>query len=98
MMTSESTAPSSAFDPRDWLASLRAGLAVMLKVAMGGLVVIAAGILAVALAMVGMILAAVAVTYRIVSGAPEKTVQEPSADGDGMILEARRTAHGWTVE
>ena len=97
-MISESTAPSNAFDPRDWLASIRAGFAMMLKVAMGGLVVVAAGILAVALAMVGMILAAVAVTYRMVSGTPEQTVQEPSADGEGMILEARRAAHGWTVE
>ena len=97
-MTSESTAPRNSFDAREWLTSLRAGLAMILKVIMGGLVVIAAGILAVAIAMTGMILAAVAVIYRMVAGRPEDTRPSPHADGEGVILEARRTAHGWTVE
>ena len=97
-MTSETTAPSNSFDPREWLSSLRSGFAMMLKVIMGGLVVVAAGILAVALAMVGMILAAVAVSYRMVSGSPKQSEQSPSSGGEGIILEARRTAHGWTVE
>ena len=97
-MTSESTAPRNFLNANEWLASLRAGFAMFLKVVMGGMVVVAAGILAVALAMVGMILAAVAVIYRMVSGKPAPAKAQPVNNGEGVILEARRTAHGWTVE
>ena len=97
-MTNESTAPRNSFNANEWLASLRAGIEVFLKVIMGGMVVVAAGILAVAIAMTGMILAAVAVIYRMVSGKPAPAKAQPVNNGDGVILEARRTAHGWTVE
>lgn len=97
-MTSESTAPRNNLNPSEWIASLRAGLAMILKVVMGGMVVVAAGILAVAIAMTGMILASVAVIYRMVAGKPAPTKVHPVNDGEGVILEAKRTAHGWTVE
>ena len=95
-MTSETTAPNSPFDAREVLASIRVGFAMILKMVMAGLVVIAAGILAVAVAMVGLILAAVAVCYRMVAGAPNAPLAE--ADGGGIILDAKETPHGWTVE
>lgn len=95
-MTSESTAPQSPFDARELFASIRGGFAMILKLIMGGMVVVAAGILAVAVAMVGLILAAVAVGYRMVAGAPNIPATQPSADG--IILDARQTPHGWTVE
>jgi len=95
-MTSETTAPNSSFDPRELFSSLRAGFAMILKVIMGSMVVVAAGILAVSVAMVGLILAAVAVCYRMVAGVPSAPTAE--ADGNGVILEARNTPHGWTVE
>ena len=97
-MTSESTAPRTSFEAREWFASIRAGFAMVLKVIMGGMVVVAAGILAVALAMTGILLAAVAVIYRMISGKPSEPKVTAHSDGDGVILEARRTAHGWTVE
>ena len=97
-MTSDSTAPRNSLNPNEWLASLRAGFAMILKVIMGGMVVVAAGILAVAIAMTGMILAAVAVIYRMVAGKPAAAKVQPVSTGEGVILEARRTAHGWTVE
>ena len=97
-MTAETTAPNGPFSFNELIASLRNGLAVMLKLIMGGMVVVAAGILAVAVAMVGLILAAVAVGYRMVSGSPVAQGASPAAEGEGVILEARRTAHGWTVE
>jgi len=96
-MTSQTTAPNNPFDLSDLIASLRSGLAMMLKVIMGGMVVVAAGILAVAVAMVGLILAAVAVSYRFVSGERKAARTAPSEE-DSVILEARQTPHGWTVE
>ena len=96
-MTSETTAPNSSFDARELLANLRAGLAMVMKVIMGGMVVVAAGILAVAVAMVGLILTAVAVIYRMIAGKPHAT-QTVTSDEGGVILDARETPHGWTVE
>lgn len=95
-MTSESTAPNTPFDAREIMASIRAGFAMLLKVIMGGLVVIAAGILAVAVAMVGLILASAAVGYRLVSG--QQRAPTTHEHGDGIILEAKQTPRGWTVE
>lgn len=97
-MTSESTASHNSFHAREWFDSLRGGFAMILKVIMGSMVVVAAGILAVALAMTGMILAAVAVIYRMVSRKPADMKVNTHTDGEGVILEARPTAHGWTVE
>lgn len=97
-MTSETTAPNSPFDFSELIASLRGGLAMVLKVIMGGMVVIAAGILAVAVAIVGLILAAVAVSYRMVAGQKKTAPAQPASEGDGIILDARPTPHGWTVE
>jgi len=95
-MTADTTA-RPPFQASALVDTLRRGFAMMLKLIMGGMVVLAAGILAVAIAIVGMLLAAVAVVYRMVSGDRAAAPKEP-VHKDGITLDAHRTANGWTVE
>lgn len=97
-MTNETAAPNPALDAGEIFAAMRRGLAMLLKVIMGGMVVLAAGIMAVSLAMVGLILAAAAVVYRFIAGTPQAAPVQTSTDREGVILDARQTPHGWTVE
>lgn len=75
--------------------NLRAGLSFMAKVAIAGLLIVAAGILAVATAIVGLVIAGIALLLRFVGRTgPSRTWRE----SDTVTLEAHRTAHGWRVE
>ena len=73
------------------------GAKLMLAVA----VIMMAGVIAVATAAAGLAIAAVALFMRFASGPRAKTRRTSSPRGssdDGMTLEARPSARGWTVE
>ncbi|MEO0982825.1 MAG: hypothetical protein AAFX03_09265 [Pseudomonadota bacterium] len=58
--------------------------------------VLAAGVVAVAAAVTAIIMAAAAVILRLTARSKPSPATGP--DFDGVTLEARRTARGWTVE
>ena len=75
------------------------------RLALGGLAIIAAGIVAMAMAFLGVLIALAALILRLTRGgnfsahqkAAKKPSQKETAQG-GVILEARKTGEGWTVE
>lgn len=82
--------------------SVKRAIALIAAFGVGALVLMAAGVLAIATAIVGVIIAFVAMLLRF--GAWNKPVmrrQEAASSaetrGEG-VLEARRTARGWTVD
>ncbi|MEL7482560.1 MAG: hypothetical protein AAGJ29_13485 [Pseudomonadota bacterium] len=102
-MTANGTA-NTAFDPISAIgAGVYRGWRLMVRVFLGGLFVIGAGIVALATAMLGLLIALAALILRY-SGAATVQVRtararrEPTSDPDTITLDARRTARGWTVE
>jgi hypothetical protein len=94
MTLNETKMPASGFVDA-LMHNLRAGLSFMAKVAIAGLLILAAGILAVATAIVGLVIAGIALLLRFVGRTgPRRTWRE----SDTVTLEAHRTAHGWRVE
>ena len=84
-----------------FLNSFRRVIALIAAFGVGVLVLMAAGVLAITTAIVGLIIAFVAMLLR--AGAyrgAAKTVrpQAKATPGDEPVLEARRTARGWTVD
>ena len=78
------------------MTNLRAGLSFVAKLAIAGLLILAAGILAVATAVVGLVIAGIALLLRFVGRTgPRRTKWR---EGNTVTLEAHRTAHGWRVE
>ena len=73
------------------------------RLVLGGLALIAAGIVALAMTFVGVLIAIAAVISRLTRGtggsarARANRAATPETD-DVVILEARKTGHGWTVE
>ena len=102
------TANGTAKTPGGFLTALTAWfqsvLRVIGRIALGGLALLAAGILALAMTVIGVLIAMAALIFRFTKGGPQKArqAQARSADqagaDDGVILEARKTGQGWTVE
>lgn len=81
----------------------RAALGFMAKVLFAAFIIVAAGVLAVATAMVGLVIAGFAIVFRMIgNGAINRgrgrSGRHSSASEGPVTLEARRTARGWTVE
>ncbi|MCI4643248.1 MAG: hypothetical protein MRY64_00515 [Hyphomonadaceae bacterium] len=95
-MTLNETKQPAGTLPDMILLNLRAGLSFMAKVAIATLLILAAGILAVATAIVGLVIAGIALLLRFVGrGGPRRTGWRENGT---VTLEAHRTAHGWRVE
>ena len=77
--------------------NLRTGLSFMAKLAIATLLILAAGILAVATAIVGLVIASIALLLRFVGRAGPRRPNWRESNGT-VTLEAHRTAHGWRVE
>lgn len=72
------------------------------RIALGGLAIMAAGIVALAMAVLGVLIALAALIMRLTRGGASPHQRhtphaQPNQD-DGVILEARKTGQGWTVE
>lgn len=74
------------------------------RVALGGLAIVAAGIVAAAMTVLGLLIAIAAVIFRF-TGSAERARKTDRRDGSeqaagepGIVLEARKTGQGWTVE
>lgn len=67
------------------------------KVFLAVMIVLSAGLLAVATAIAGLFLAAAAIVVRL-TGSRGSRSASPRSEGGTVTLEARRTARGWTVE
>jgi len=82
-----------------FLGSVKRALALIAAFGVGALVLVAAGVVAIATAIVGVIIAFVAMLLRFgafrTSSRRASPRHEMGADG---VLEARRTARGWTVD
>lgn len=79
--------------------SIKRVIALFATFVVGALVLMAAGVVAIATAIVGLIIAFVAMfmrfgAYRRPSGRTEFEAEQ----GEGVVLEARRTARGWKVD
>ena len=73
------------------------------RVVLGGLALIAAGIVALAMTIIGVLIAIAALISRMTRGAvspvrPRAYSGASPKSEDGVVLEARKTGHGWTVE
>lgn len=83
------------------LGSLKRGLALVAAFIVGALVLFAAGVIALATAIVGVVIAFVAMLIRF--GAWNRSSGSAPAEASmnetgESVLEARRTARGWTVD
>lgn len=99
-MTINQTNPAGANPFSGLVEAARDILGFIAKLALAGLLVVVAGILAVLTAFAGLAIAGIALLMRFIGRAP---VRRPRArtkwDEPGQVtLEARQTQHGWTVE
>ncbi len=94
-MTASQTAPLGF--PQNVLELLRRAGMFLTKGLIAVMIVIMAGIIAVATAAAGVALAVAAVLMGFFGQRGGSTVQEHSEDGT-VTLEARKTPRGWTVE
>ena len=82
--------------------NFRTGLVFIAKVAIAGLLIFAAGVLAVATAVAGLVIAGIALLVGFVGRSHVSSRMRQSRrdwqDGETVTLEARNTSHGWTVE
>lgn len=102
-MTMNDTRPGTANLLETLTAKLRGGMVLVAKLGIAGLLIVAAGVLAVATAIAGLVIASIAILLRFIGRRTPLHTEARSADpergGQGsMTLEARPTAHGWTVE
>ena len=81
----------------DFAGTLRGGIALIVQVVIGMMLVMTAGIVAVMTAMAGLLLGAAALVMRFAGGRRMRPVHDVGA-GETVTLEARRTPRGWTVE
>lgn len=75
----------------------RGGVALVLQVMIGMLLLAAAGMFAVMTAFAGLMLAGAALVMRFAGGRAVPAPRSPSED-EPLTLNARRTPRGWTVE
>ncbi len=68
------------------------------KVFLAIMIVLAAGLLAVATAIAGLFLATAAIVIRLTGARRHRRASTSPQSGETVTLEAHRTAHGWTVE
>lgn len=73
------------------------------RIILGGIALVAAGIVALAMTFIGVLIAIAAVISRLMRGTARPVraragQSRPTQNEDGVILEARKTGHGWTVE
>jgi len=74
------------------------------RIVLGGVALLAAGIVALTMAVLGVLITIAAIIARLTKGpvAPVRahaySKQSPQAGEEGVILDARNTDHGWTVE
>ena len=93
-MTHSATGPDRMFE----LARLaRTGLGILAQIIAGVMLVILAGVFAIATAFAGVLLAVLAVVMRF-AGAKRRQADEPQDQPGVITLNARRTPRGWTVE
>lgn len=79
--------------------SVKRLFAVVATFAVGALVLMAAGVVAIATAIVGLIIACVAMFMRFASHSkPQPQRARAYASSEDGVLEARRTARGWKVD
>jgi len=78
--------------------ALRGSLALLIQVAIGMMLVVAAGIVALMTAIAGLMLGAAALVMRFAAGGRRTRRDHEAAGSESMTLEARRTPRGWTVE
>ena len=100
-MTANGTANSAPAVLTALLDLLQRGWRLMGRLLVGGLFILGAGIVALATAFIGVLLAFAALILRFTRGgntARHRAPQHNKTNGDGFTLEARRTARGWTVE
>ncbi len=93
------TADTAARHPRAFLDAafdlFHQAAALAARLVLGFLMVLAAGVVAVAMATAALLLAGAAIVFRFTRRPrPPRSPVSP----DGITLEARRTARGWTVE
>ncbi|MEZ5998796.1 MAG: hypothetical protein R3B98_08900 [Hyphomonas sp.] len=77
--------------------AFRGGLALIIQVMIGMMLVLTAGIVAVMTAIAGVMLAAAALVMRFAGGRRIRPMHHTAGD-EALTLEARRTPRGWTVE
>lgn len=88
---------SNAFDAL--IANLRVAGVVIARFAIAGLLILFAGVLTVAAAVAGLVIASIALLLRFVGRqAPSRPRRSGWNEGEAITLEARRTDHGWRVE
>lgn len=85
-----------------FLGSVKRVIALIAAFIVGALVLFAAGVVAIATAIVGVIIAFVAMLLRFGAnngrGSDSSAKRSSHAEGSDAVLEARRTARGWTVD
>ncbi|MEM1106207.1 MAG: hypothetical protein AAGH87_07430 [Pseudomonadota bacterium] len=78
-----------------------AGLSWLARFAIAGLLIVFAGVLTVAAAVAGLVIASIALLLRFAAKGRVRAPRGRSAEwaqAEGITLEARRTDHGWRVE
>lgn len=77
---------------------LKHGLSWSAKGLLAIALVVLAGLLAVMTAIAGMVIASAALLIRLTGSKANTGTFDVAEDGEGLTLEARKTARGWTVE
>lgn len=99
MTANSAGSPDTMFE--SLIAAFRHALRLISKLAIGGLAIIAAGVVALTAAFLGLLIALAAVIFRFSPRRPKVKVTrgrgQETADGS-IVLEARQTGQGWTVE
>lgn len=101
-MTAQGTGPAANLRLAAFADAVRGAFGVGLKMLLGVILVLAAGLLAVLTAIAGLLIAGLALLMRAFGGEAQivtvRTRPGEAEAGDTITLEARRTARGWTVE
>lgn len=82
----------------DFAGTMRGGIALIVQVMIGMMLVLTAGIVAVMTAIAGVLLGAAALVMRFAAGGRRGHAPADRSQSEPMTLEARRTPRGWTVE
>ncbi|MEL7129797.1 MAG: hypothetical protein AAGK23_09635 [Pseudomonadota bacterium] len=102
-MTANGTAGQSPVFFSNLIDAIRQGGRLMARLLLGGVLVLAAGIVALATTVLGLLIAMAALIFRFTQNRPSMGSRSGSADtartqSQPITLEARQTARGWTVE
>ncbi|MEO1405149.1 MAG: hypothetical protein AAFV54_01495 [Pseudomonadota bacterium] len=100
-MTANGTAGPAPLFLSSLVAFFQRGWNLMGRLMIGGLFIMGAGIVALATAVLGLLIAFAAIIIRYTRSGEavfQRKRRSGSKDKDDFTLEARRTARGWTVE